>query len=378
MITTHFLPQVGGITTHVLNVASELVNRHGYEVDVLSPDFGGGFGDGGRTTSGICSKKFRSLALSKVFCLPIELPSRFIRTGDYDVIHVHSYTSPMPLLVSLHRKLGPQGPRCRYVFTPHFHPRSATLPTQLIRVPYDAFFKRLIFRSYDGVIFLTEFEKATLSPFVRFCEYSVIPNGVDLDEIQSVVVDDSVTDLMCEDESVNMRAVYCGNLLKYKGVQHLLRAISILKDRGTSVQLSVIGDGPYHTHLIKLAQDLGIQSQVRFLGFLPRSLQLGVVKASDVLVLPSEFESFGIVLVEAMALGKAVIASDYGGTTNLGIPKEFLVRYGDSHGLASALNLLVSSRIDRQLLGATYIQTVKERYGWEQIGNSTADFYASL
>jgi glycosyltransferase involved in cell wall biosynthesis len=117
---------------------------------------------------------------------------------------------------------------------------------------------------------------------------------------------------------------------------------------------------------------------VRLLGFLPRSQQLGIVKASDVLVLPSEFESFGIVLVEAMALGRAVIASDYGGITNLGIPKEFLVRYGDSHGLATALNLLVSDRVDRQLLGARYLQTVKEKYSWEQIGRSTADFYSSL
>jgi glycosyltransferase involved in cell wall biosynthesis len=79
-----------------------------------------------------------------------------------------------------------------------------------------------------------------------------------------------------------------------------------------------------------------------------------------------------------MALGKAVIASDYGGTTNLGIPKEFLVRYGDSRGLASALNLLVSSPDVGRILGARYLQTVKEKYSWEQIGNSTADFYASL
>lgn len=196
--------------------------------------------------------------------------------------------------------------------------------------------------------------------------------------MQSVFVDSDVAGMLDSDESSQLRAIFCGNLLKYKGVHHLLRAISILKDRGTSVQLNVIGDGPYHTHLVKPAQDLGIQSQVRFPGFLPRSLQLGVVKASDVLVLPSEFESFGIVLVEAMALGNAVIASDFGGTTNLGIPKEFLVRYGDSHGLASALNLLVSGRVDRQLLGARYIQTVKEKCSWEQIGRSTADFYASL
>jgi glycosyltransferase involved in cell wall biosynthesis len=284
----------------------------------------------------------------------------------------------MPLLVSLHRRLGPQGSRCRYVFTPHFHPRSATFLTQLIRVPYDAFFKRLIFDSFDGAIFMTEFEKAALSPFVRFCKTSVIPNGIDLNEIRSVVVDGRVVDMVCSDESPKLRAVYCGNLLKYKGVQYLLRALSILKEEGTSVQLSVVGDGPYRAHLVKLTQDLGIQSQVRFLGFLPRSLQLGVVKASDVLILPSEFEAFGVVLVEAMAFGKAVIASRVGGPTCLGIPKEFLVPYGDSHGLASALNLLVSGRTDRQQLGARYIQAVEKKYSWEQMGNSTADFYASL
>jgi len=378
MITTHFLPHVSGITTHVLNVASELVIRHGYEVDVLSPDFGGRFAESGKTPSGVGYGNFRSFAISKFFCLPTELPSQFILADYYDLIHVHSYTSPMPLLIALHSRFGPQDSRCKYVFTPHFHPISATFLTQLMRLPYDAFFERFIFESFDGVISPTEFEKAALSPFTRSCKHSIIPHGVDLEEMQSVVVDSNVTSMLKSDESSQLRAVFCGNLLKYKGVQHLLRAISILKNRGTSVQLNVIGDGPYHTHLVKLAQNLGIQSQVRFLGFLPRSLQLGVVKASDVLVLPSEFESFGIVLVEAMALGKAVIASDFGGTTNLGIPKEFLVRYGDSHGLTSALNMLVSGRVDRQLLGARYIQTVKEKYSWEQIGRSTADFYASL
>jgi glycosyltransferase involved in cell wall biosynthesis len=247
-----------------------------------------------------------------------------------------------------------------------------------MRVPYDAFFKRFIFGSYDGVIFLTEFEKATLSPFVRFCEHSVIPNGVDLDEIRSVVVHGSITDLLCADERVHLRAVYCGNLLKYKGVQYLLRALSTLKNVGISVHLSVVGDGPYREHLAKLTQYLGIQTQVRFLGFLPRPQQLSIIKASDVLVLPSEFEAFGIVLVEAMALGKAVIATASGGPTSLGIPKEFLVQYGDSQGLASAMKLLVSSGVNRQQLGAGYVQIVKEKYSWEQIGNSTADFYASL
>jgi glycosyltransferase involved in cell wall biosynthesis len=378
MITTHFLPHASGITTHVLNVASELVTRHGYKVDVLSPDFGGRFAESGKSPSGVGYGNFRSFAIDKSFCLPTELPSQFIRPDYYDIIHVHSYTSPMPLLIALHRRLGPQDSRCRYVLTPHYHPRSATFLTQLMRVPYDAFFQRFIFESFDGVVSPTEFEKAALSPFTGSCKHSIIPHGVDLDEMQSVVVDSSVTSMLKSDESCQLRAVFCGNLLKYKGVQHLLHAVSILKDGGTNVQLNVIGDGPYHAHLVELAQDLGIQSQVRFLGLLSRSLMLGVVKAADVLVLPSEFESFGIVLVEAMALGKAVIASDFGGTTSLGIPKEFLVRYGDSHGLASALNLLVSNRVDRELLGARYIQIVKEKYSWEQIGSSTADFYASL
>ena len=378
MISTHFIPHVSGLTTHVLGVSRELVRRHGCKVTVFSPDFGGKFRDEGSTPEGIEYKNYRSIALSKTFCLPIQSPNSFLGDYQYDIVHVHSYTHPIPLLVAFERLVTNKRTGCKYVFTPHYHPFSGTLGTKMMRVPYDIAFRRLILGSFDGIICTTEAERRILMRETGTTPIMVIPNGVDLDEIQSVVVDGSITDLLRADERFQFRVVYCGNLLKYKGVQYVLHALSILKEGGISVELSVVGDGPYRVHLAKLTQDLGIQSQVRFLGFLPRSQQLGVIKASDALVLASEYESFGIVLVEAMALGKAVVASDVGGPTSMGIPKEFLVRYGDSHGLASALKLLVSSRVDRQLLGARYIQTVKEKYSWEQIGSSTADFYASL
>ena len=89
-----------------------------------------------------------------------------------------------------------------------------------------------MFESFDGVVFPTEFEKVALSSLAKSYKHSIIPHGVDLDEMQSVVVDSNVASVLESDESYQLRAVFCGNLSMYKGMQHLLRAISILKNGG--------------------------------------------------------------------------------------------------------------------------------------------------
>ena len=102
--------------------------------------------------------------------------------------------------------------------------------------------------------------------------------------------------------------LFCGKLQPWKRPQDALRAFaqSTVKDS----YLVFAGDGPLRVHLEAEARALGIAHSVRFLGFVNQSNLPAVYRSSDVLVLPSEYEAFGLVVNEAMLCGCPVIVSD--------------------------------------------------------------------
>jgi glycosyltransferase involved in cell wall biosynthesis len=101
--------------------------------------------------------------------------------------------------------------------------------------------------------------------------------------------------------------VACGRLVDQKGYPFLLRAVADVA-RTDEVFLSILGEGPLRQSLTELAESLGIADRVQFLGF--RDEPLPYMRAADVFVLSSLWEGFGNVIVEAMAVGTAVVATD--------------------------------------------------------------------
>ena len=105
--------------------------------------------------------------------------------------------------------------------------------------------------------------------------------------------------------------LFCGKLQAWKRPQDLLAAFAAARLGGT--YLLFAGEGPLRSQLEGMAQDVGVADRVRFLGFLNQSKLPGAYVASDVLVLPSEYETFGLVVSEAMACGLPVVVSDHVG-----------------------------------------------------------------
>jgi glycosyltransferase involved in cell wall biosynthesis len=102
--------------------------------------------------------------------------------------------------------------------------------------------------------------------------------------------------------------LFCAKLQPWKRPQDLLRAFA--KAAGTNGYLVFAGDGPLRLALESEAASLGISDRVRFVGFVNQSGLPEVYTASDVLVLPSGYEAFGVVVNEAMLCGRPVIVSD--------------------------------------------------------------------
>jgi L-malate glycosyltransferase len=130
---------------------------------------------------------------------------------------------------------------------------------------------------------------------------TAIPIGVDLEKIRFVEPSSQVSDI-----------IFAGRLIKEKHVDILLEAVSELKTQYPGVKAVIIGEGPENHALQQLAVDLGLQDNVRFVGFLERTEDLiACMKSSKVFVFPSVREGFGIVVVEANACGLPVIVIDH-------------------------------------------------------------------
>ena len=129
-----------------------------------------------------------------------------------------------------------------------------------------------------------------------------------------------------------------------KGIHYLLQAMKLLAERGVnSFEVFIGGDGPARPKLVQLAVALGVSGKCQFLGMLERDQVRHWMQTCDVFVLPSLAETFGVVLGEAMACGKPVIATRCGGPEFL-VTREtgLLVEPGNDVALADAMEKFIS------------------------------------
>jgi L-malate glycosyltransferase len=157
------------------------------------------------------------------------------------------------------------------------------------------------------------------------------------------------TDFFVPDPSVQQcdrtRFLSVALLKKQKGIEYLLTAARLLRDRGVDFELVVGGDGPERPQLERLCEILGLADRCTFTGLLNPEGVRALMQASDAFVMPSMYESFGIVLGEAMACGKPVVATRCGGPEYVVTPETgYLVERADPEALAHAMQRMVESR----------------------------------
>lgn len=189
------------------------------------------------------------------------------------------------------------------------------------------------------LVMLTEREKADhlrfrIAPEEKF---SVIHSGVDLERFctDRVRKEEIRSALKIPPETTILATA--GRLTAVKGQETLIRAVAKCLRQGAKVFLVILGEGELRRDLETLSVELGIAQAIRFPGW--RSDVASVMDACDIFCLPSLNEGMGKVLVEAMALGKPIVASDVGGIPDSVIPGEtgILVPPADSNALAAAI-----------------------------------------
>ncbi len=173
--------------------------------------------------------------------------------------------------------------------------------------------------------------------------------------------------------------LFVGRLTKQKGVEILLKAVKVLKDEyGRNLKIAIVGDGELKEQLNNLTVELGVNREVKFLGVRKDVKELMV--SSKIFVLPSRWEGFGIVIIEAMSNMLPIIATSVGGIPEIieNGKDGILVPPENPKALARAISNLLENEELREKLSKAAYKKVKEEFSIKKYSVQMLDLYRSL
>lgn len=199
----------------------------------------------------------------------------------------------------------------------------------------------------------------------------VLPNGVDTQRFRPGIAGNALREKYGFDDKSAV-LLFVGALDRahyFKGVEILIRALSYLPDQ--RAKLLIVGDGDLRPVYQKKAIKMGLSGRVFFCGRVPDEELPAYYNICDILILPSITmgEAFGVVLLEAMACGKPVIASNLPGVRSVVSDGEdgLLARPGDVRDLAEKIQMLLDDPQRRREMGERGRAKVEEKYAWPRI-----------
>ena len=161
--------------------------------------------------------------------------------------------------------------------------------------------------------------------------------------------------------------LFVGSLIPRKGLPFLVEAAKKIVKENADTKFLIVGEGPLKTQLTDTLKSANLSGNFKFLGNLKEDALSAVYNCADVFVLPSIQEGQGIVLLEAQASGKPVVAFDVGGVNEAFRNREtgLLVKRGSSDELADALLKLFFDKPLREKMGANGRRFVSENFTWD-------------
>ncbi len=356
----------GGVTLHI-SYLERYFTRMGHEVKVIAPaskgvsSFGERFIPIGRPRPIPTSGSIARITISPWLSSRIKA---VLSQEKFDVIHLHEPL--MPMLCTTVLRLS----QTANIGTFHAcHGR----PGYNFAKPVGRWILRRWFRKLDGKI-------AVSKPAMEFARghfpgyYNIIPNGVDLDHFSPDV---SPIDEFCDGK---LNILFVGRLEKRKGLNYLLEAFKQVKQEIPNSRLIIVGPGTRLRHKYeKLVARSGLKDVV-FAGFVSYDELPRYYKTADVFCAPATGrESFGIILLEAMAAGKPIVASNiegYASVVTHGVDG-LLVPPKDKETLAQALISVLTDQSLRQEMGAKGRVKALE-YSWEHIAQNVLNYYVRV
>ena len=292
---------------------------------------------------------------------------------DADVVHLHEFRSyqnaialPYMVRTGVPFVLTAQGGLPRI------------MGRNTLKILYDRNFGARILSSAARLHALNELEREQFIDLgVDPQRIAILPNGVDLDQYQSLP---SFTGFRARFDIPEEAPIilFLARVNKIKGVDFLVSSFNMLREVYPDAVLVIVGpDDGYLQEVKHQVQVLGIEKQVRFTGYLDGDDKLQAYQAASVYVLPSAYEMFAITLLESLACGTPIIATDRCGLADFVRQNDLgsIVNYGDVKGLKTEIVRILGHPVDVERRADYGREYVLKHFGWDRIADNWLTVY---
>lgn len=314
MLSDVYFPRVNGVSTSIATFRREL-EALGHTVHVIAPDY-----PTAKPEAGI-----RRMPSRYLFADPedrmmqrhalLELTADFAEQ-EYDILHIQTPFVAHHAGVRLARRLGiPRVETYHTFFEEYLYHYIPVVPKRLARFAARRF-SALQCNDLDGLVVPSSAMAERLRDYGVRTPLSVIPTGIDLSQFDGG--DGQVFRERLDIGPDQPTLVHIGRVAHEKNIGFLLRALDRVRRALPQVVLIIAGDGPAVRPLKRASHRLGLEENLRFVGYLDRERELlDCYRAGDAFVFASRTETQGLVLLEAMALGVPVVSTAVMGTRDV-------------------------------------------------------------
>ena len=384
MLSWEFPPfKVGGLAAHVYDLSKMLVKK-GYNIHVVTCSFPGAADY--ELVDGVHVHRFDAYEIPAPEFLQWDLNMNvlmekkaieIVKEHDIDIIHAHDWlvASAAIGLKHLFRK-----------------PLIATIHS-LERGRRSGLYNdgQHMIDQIENFLIQEAWHNIVCSQYMQsLCHFSftfpndkmtIIPNGVRYDDFS---VELSKGDVVKHHKKYALAkeqiVAYIGRLVPEKGVTVLLGAVKPVLEKMPNTKFVVAGEGWHRNELQRITKELRIEEKVLFTGYLPEEDFLAYFNVSDILVVPSTYEPFGIVALEGMATKTPIIVSDVGGLseivdhqwTGMKVPAD------NSQALADSIIELLTNETLRNRIVSNAVDKLKHVYDWSIIADHTIKVYQNV
>jgi len=368
LVAPYFFPHIGGVESHVLALARELVKK-GNEVQVFTSkhadlkEFD--------TVEGVPVR--RVPVSSMIFDTPLTPKlMAMLRSDKWDIIHAHS----PPPLSSYYAARAAARSGVPLVYTHHCDPEMPSLLGRAVSWVYYRTLLNYTLRHAARIIVYTESYAATSYALWKH-PTALVPTGLDLARFGPQ--NDGAAVRRKHGLEGKKVVLFVGRLTAHKGIQTIIEAAALT---GPEVKYVLVGPGEFPASWSRRMRQLKVEDRIILAGKVAEAELPSYYTACDVLVLPSlsRLEAFGLVLVEAMASGKPVVASDLPGVRDvIKVGKTgLLCEPFSARDLAEKITTITSDGKAAAEMGAAGRKLAEERYSWEAIGASIEKVYRDV
>jgi len=355
----------GGVVNHIMSLGSHLAQM-GHEVKFIAP-----------ASSPITTLGDRFIHIGKPRAIPVSGSvarvtispwlstkiTEMLEKEKFDIVHLHEPLMPMLCTTVLRMS------RTANVGTFHaFNGKGYSIAKPFGPILFKRWFSKL-----DGHVAVSKPAKKFVNKYFP-ADYNVIPNGIDTRHFSPNV---APIDELCDGK---LNILFVGRLEKRKGADYLLKAYEQVKRDIPNSRLIIVGPGTRLRGKYEKQVKKHSLKDVVFVGYTNYEELPRYYKTADVFCAPATgWESFGIVLLEAMAVGKPIVASNIDGYASILThgAEGLLVPPKDEKSLAQALTSLLNDEELRQKMGAKGILKAKE-FDWENVARRVEALYSKV